>query len=119
METTPRETELTDRLEKMEKTVAALTAQLEIALAENKRLNTENKLLREKVDKLVRKIFGKSSEKLDAAQLELLLQFPEEDTTLGKSPASPCTSPGADTWEAPLPKHPARRTPQPLKPRLP
>ena len=62
MKTTPRETELTDRLEKMERTVAALTAQLETALAENQRLTTENKLLREKVDKLVRKIFGKSSE---------------------------------------------------------
>jgi transposase len=119
MKTSPRETELTERLEKMERTVAALTAQLETALAESRRLNTENKLLREKVDKLVRKIFGKSSEKLDAAQLELLLQFPEEDTALGKSPASPCTSPGADTWEAPLPKHPAPRCPQPRKPRLP
>ena len=119
METPPRETELTEHLEKMERTVATLTAQLESALAENHRLNTENKLLREKVDKLVRKIFGKSSEKLDAAQLELLLQFPEEETALGKSPASPCTSPGADTWEAPLPKHPAPRSPQPRKPRLP
>lgn len=119
MEPTPRETELAERLEKMERTVAALNAQLEASAAENQRLNTENKLLREKVDKLVRRIFGKSSEKMDPAQLELLLQFPEEDTTLGKSSASPCTSPGADTWEAPLPQHPAPRPPRQRKPRLP
>ena len=119
METTPRETELTVRLEKMEQTVASLTAQLGGALAENARLATENKLLREKIDRLVRRLFGKSSEKLDPAQLELLLQFPEEDTTLGKSSASPCRGPGADTWEAPPAQHPRPRPAQPRKPRLP
>ena len=90
METTPRETELTERLEKMERTVAELTAQLDVALAENQRLNTENKLLREKVDKLVRKIFGKSSEKLDAAQLELLLQFSGILQFFARAVASSC-----------------------------
>jgi transposase len=119
MEMTPREIELTQRLEKMEQVVAALSARLEAALEENQRLSTENRLLREKVDKLVRRIFGKSSEKLDAAQLELLLQFPEEETAPGKSSASPCSSPGADTWEAPLPQHPAPRSAPPRKPRLP
>jgi transposase len=37
-------------------------------------LERENQLLREKVDGLVRRIFGAKSEKLDAAQLLLLLQ---------------------------------------------
>jgi transposase len=41
---------------------------------ENQRLTIENKLLREKVDLLVRKLFGTSSEALSHAQLELLLQ---------------------------------------------
>lgn len=41
---------------------------------ENCRLKTENELLREKIDLLVRRIHGASSEKLDAAQLELLLE---------------------------------------------
>jgi transposase len=36
----------------------------------------ENSLLRQKIDALVRRVFGSSSEKLDRAQLELLLQLP-------------------------------------------
>jgi transposase len=36
-------------------------------------LKAENELLREKIDLLIRKIYGASSEKLDADQLELLL----------------------------------------------
>ena len=38
----------------------------------------ENKLLRQKLDALARRMFGKSSEKLDAAQLQLLLEGLEE-----------------------------------------
>jgi transposase len=41
---------------------------------ENAALRAEIKLLREKVDLLVRRIFGKSSEQLDDGQLTLLLQ---------------------------------------------
>ena len=62
MEPTTREAALTARLEKMEQALAALTSQNEKLLAENTRLTTENKLLRAKVDKLVHRIFGKSSE---------------------------------------------------------
>lgn len=36
----------------------------------------ENLLLRQKIDALVRRVFGASSERLDRAQLELLLQLP-------------------------------------------
>jgi transposase len=36
----------------------------------------ENVLLRQKIDSLVRRVFGSSSEKLDRTQLELLLQLP-------------------------------------------
>jgi len=42
--------------------------------ADNQQLRLENKLLREKVDLLIKRIFGSQSEKLDAAQLELLLK---------------------------------------------
>jgi transposase len=38
-------------------------------------LRSENTLLRQKIDLLIRKIFGSSSEQLDPAQLELLLQL--------------------------------------------
>lgn len=56
---TRREQELTERL-----------ARCESALAESRR---ENALLRQKIDLLVRRIFGSSTERLDPAQLELLL----------------------------------------------
>jgi len=44
----------------------------------------EIKLLKEKIDLLMRRLFGSKSEKLDAAQLELLLK----DVDLGKADAS-------------------------------
>lgn len=58
---TPREAELTKQLQ-----------ECQAALAEALR---ENQLLRQKVDALVRRVFGASSEKLDPSQLELLLQL--------------------------------------------
>lgn len=58
--------------------------------AEIARLKQENELLRQKLDLVLRKLFGKSSETLDPAQLELLLGEPP-----GKAPAS------APTGEAP------------------
>jgi transposase len=60
---TPREQELTRQLE-----------QCQQALAEALR---ENARLRQKVDLLVKRVFGASSEQLDKNQLELLLQLPE------------------------------------------
>lgn len=53
---------------------------------ENARLKAENELLREKLDLLLRKLFGSSSEKLDTAQLELLLEGDE----LKKPAAADC-----------------------------
>ncbi len=40
----------------------------------NAQMQVENKLLREKIDALLRKLFGASSEKIDPGQLLLLLQ---------------------------------------------
>src|ERR1700720_3484719 len=51
---------------------AELTQQLEQALQVMASLRRENELLRQKIDLLVRRIFGSSSEKLDSAQLQLL-----------------------------------------------
>ena len=101
----------------MEQALATLTSQNEKLRAENARLETENKFLRAKVDKLVHRLFGKSSEQISPAQLELLLQFPEEAP--GKEPASPCGSPGADTWEAPPAAHRAPPAAAARRPRLP
>jgi transposase len=56
---------------------AELTRQLEQALQLNAELRRENQLLREKVHLLVRRVFGASSEKMDVAQLQLLLSGAE------------------------------------------
>lgn len=55
-------------------TLRELVSSLQAAL---RTLQTENKLLRQKVDALARRIFGASSEALDPAQLQLLLSMPE------------------------------------------
>lgn len=59
---------------------------------ENARQALEIKLLKEKIDLLIRRIFGRSSEQLDEQQLMLLLQGGDDGTK--KDPAS-SASPGA------------------------
>ena len=54
--------------------LAALRAKAQAQEERIRQLEAENRLLREKIDLLVRKIFGKSSEALDDKQLMLLLQ---------------------------------------------
>lgn len=54
--------------------LAELTAQLARVLGERDRALQEVKLLRQKLDALARRLFGKSSEQLDPGQLLLLLQ---------------------------------------------
>jgi len=55
-------------LAELREIVVTLKAALELS-------NRENSLLRQKIDALVRRVFGSSSEQLDRAQLELLLQL--------------------------------------------
>lgn len=62
-------------------------------------LQKENSLLRQKIDALVRRVFGSSSERMDPAQLELLLQL-----------ASGLESPKA---EAPAPEAKPAKPPRP------
>jgi len=64
--------------------IAQKDAQNRLLQAENERQSQEIKLLKEKIDLLIRRLFGSKSEKLDAAQLELLLK----DDELGKADAS-------------------------------
>ena len=56
---------------------AQLTRQLEQTQVDLAAARTENALLRQKIELLVRRVFGASSERLDPAQLELLLQPPQ------------------------------------------
>lgn len=50
-------------------------------------LQKENALLRQKIDALCRRLFGSSSEKIDAAQLELLLQLVQSPAASESKPA--------------------------------
>jgi transposase len=65
-------------------------------------LETENALLRQKIDLLIRKVFGPSSEKLDLSQLDLFLQ--QGENAPGKSEASPTTLEEADPQPSPRQK---------------
>jgi transposase len=69
-----------------EKELARQLEECREALAQSRR---ENELLRQKLDLLIRRVFGSSSERLDRAQLELLLQLPESLTD--PEPVEPST----------------------------
>jgi transposase len=66
-------------LSELREIVVTLKAALELS-------QRENSLLRQKIDALVRRVFGSSSEQLDRAQLELLLQL-----SASSAPAEPTT----------------------------
>jgi transposase len=90
--------------------VAELSEQLRQSREENDALRLENRLLRQKLDALARRIFGKSSEKLNAAQLELLLDGMEEiaavNATAAPQPQSPQTPARKERERGPrLPEH--------------
>ena len=55
-------------------------------IAEIARLKQENEFLRQKLNFVLRKLFGKSSETLDPAQLELLLGEPPGKTLASAPP---------------------------------
>jgi transposase len=71
---TPRETELAEQLAHC---LQALSA-----------VRQENQLLRQKIDLLVKRVFGSSSEQLDRNQLELLMQTPA-NAPVENLPAAP------------------------------
>jgi transposase len=67
-------------------------AQIQQLQADKEQLSQENKLLKEKVDLLIRRLFGAKSEKLDVAQLELLLNQADSgkaDASAEKAEAAP------------------------------
>ena len=98
---TPREKQL---LEIIERQAAQLKKCDEII----SRLEAENALLRQRVDLLVRKVFGPSSEKLDPSQLEMFLQGGEN--SLEKTLASSALEEAESVLPSASPRTPNRRT---------
>ena len=84
---------------------AQLLAELKVRDERLAALEKEHALLREKIDLLVRKLFGAKSEQLDPAQLLLLLQGLDEP---GKAPEPVAGSP---VHQPPLSPPPPRRRP--------
>jgi transposase len=84
-----------------------LTRQLEAALSALAAVQQENTLLRQKVDLLVRRVFGSSSERVSPGQLELMLAMPPaEPIQIPEEPATPEGLP-ARTRRARVPRLPA------------
>ena len=102
----------TQREQELSEALARATAELGKTSSELSEVRTENKLLREKIDALIRRVFGAQSEKLDSAQLLLMLQgfdvpgkAPEpveaEATRRSKAPSPPRSGSGP-RWPADL-----------------
>lgn len=71
-----------------------MTPREEQLLGENQQLRRENALLRQKIDLLVKRVFGSSSEQLNPAQLELLMGAPESSAvTVSEVPPQKKQSP--------------------------
>lgn len=94
---TPREQQLIAQLEQCQQALAVA--------------QRENLLLRQKIDALARRIFGVSSEALDPAQLQLLLQMPELKPV--ENPPAPIVLEKAKPMVA-LRKHRTQRLPENL-----
>ena len=72
-----------------EQELARQLAECQEALRQSRR---ENDLLRQKMDLLIRRVFGSSSERLDQSQLELLLQLPARSIPI-ETPLAAVTAP--------------------------
>ena len=79
-----------------------LSEELARATAQLGEASPENKLLREKIDALVRRLFGAQGEKLYPAQLLLMLQSLEAEAPRRSTPASPPRSDRGPRWPADL-----------------
>jgi transposase len=84
---TAREAELTEQLTQSQEALAAAVR--------------ENQLLRQKVDLLIRRVFGSSSEKLDVGQLQLLQLAEAASTPEPASPSEPIRTPRVRQPKAP------------------
>ena len=111
MPDTPRDSLLLQELATLREMIPLLQAQMEVLKAENEQLKQHNVVLRLKVDAMARKLFGRSSEKLDPAQLQMVFEALQNETPgddAAKKPAASDCVPDASEAEAAAPP-PARR----------
>ena len=91
----------------------ALSRQLEECQKDLAAARRENELLRQKIEALVRRVFGSSSERVDRSQLELLLQLAEP--IVPEQPPQEPAPPAEKQMRLPLPRKPrAARLPENL-----
>lgn len=93
----------------MAKKIAQLEARLEELAEQNKTLITENKLLHQKVQHLLARIFGRKTEQIDPAQLQLLMGIAADTEDQNDDDDDP----------PPSPPSPGRKKRRKSKPRIP
>src|SRR5580698_11503874 len=111
----PREHELLEEIRVRDARIKEQDAQIGKLSEDLRRAQMEIELLKQKLDMVLRRFFGKKSEQLDQNQLQLLLE-----KTFSPGPAEGKES-GPEATEA-LPPAPKKAAPQPAperKPRLP
>lgn len=86
---------------------AELTAKLEAALSALAVVQQENELLRQKVDLLVKRVFGSSSERVSSGQLELLLAMPQVQPAETSQESIPTACPPTRSGRTRTPRLPA------------
>ena len=77
----------------LQQQIAGLREQLTVAQQQLQESRLENLLLRQKLDALARRYFGKKSEQLSGDQLELLMSGLDECEAEIPIPAQPATAP--------------------------
>ncbi|OYW26232.1 MAG: hypothetical protein B7Z47_07835 [Chthoniobacter sp. 12-60-6] len=114
MSDTPRESLLLQEVAALREINQALQAQIAVLMDANngltariEQITQHNVVLRLKVDAMARKLFGRSSEKLDPAQLQMVfdaLQDPLQEQDAAKKPAaSDCVPDASEAEAAPAP----------------
>ena len=103
MPDSPRDSLLLQELATLREINQALQAQIAALTARIEQVTQDNVVLRLKVDAMARKLFGRSSEKLDPAQLQMVfaaLQDPLQEQDAAKKPAVSECVPDASEAEA-------------------
>jgi transposase len=94
-------TALRDMDEEKTAQIEAMAARIEVLTEENERLKQHNAVMKLKVDALARRLFGKSSEKLDPAQLQMVFEALEHEGEGAKKPEASCALEGSEADEEP------------------